>query len=122
MKSAAAGARGAGQRVSGVPGAGGKVGYVGKVRRWMPPVVLLAALIIILAGCFVAKAGGGAVGLSRWAWSTRGACRQPVKRGAALTASAAEGRGPSGAVVTAVDAVVVVGARRAAANTSRTAK
>jgi hypothetical protein len=45
MKSAADGA--AGQKVSGVPGAGVKVGYVGEVRRWLPPVALLAALIVI---------------------------------------------------------------------------
>lgn len=47
MKSAAAGAGAAGQKVSGVPGAGVKAGDVGKVRRWLPPVALLAALIII---------------------------------------------------------------------------
>jgi hypothetical protein len=49
MRSAAAVGGAARQGVSGVPGAGVKVGYVGKVRRWLPPVALLAALIIISA-------------------------------------------------------------------------
>ncbi len=51
MKSAAdgAGAGAAGQKVSGVPGAGVKAGYRGKVPRWLAPVALLAALIIISA-------------------------------------------------------------------------